>query len=101
MMHSPDDSRTSREDMPSVHDLSATTRASQSVVTDTELRTLVDRLSLDDKARITAGHDIATTEDVPTIALRRIKMVDGPMGVTSGRIDERDVSLLSPCGTAL
>lgn len=71
------------------------------VTTDAEHRALVERLSLNDKARITAGRDIAATEVIPTIALRPIKMVDGPMGVTSGRIDERDVSLLTPCGTAL
>ena len=82
MMDSPDANRISGEDMPLVHGLNATTSVSQSVVTDTELRTLVDRLSLEDKARITAGHDLATTEDVPTIALRPIKMVDGPMGVS-------------------
>ena len=28
-------------------------------------------------------------------------MADGPMGIASGRVDERDVSLLTPCPTAL
>jgi beta-glucosidase len=30
-----------------------------------------------------------------------IKMADGPMGISSGRVDERDISVLTPCGHAL
>ncbi len=101
MTDPPGAGRISGQDMPLAQSLSAKASVPPGVVTDAELRALLDRLSLDDKARLTAGRDIATTEDAPAIALGPIKMVDGPMGVTSGRVDERDVSLLTPCGTAL
>jgi beta-glucosidase len=68
---------------------------------DRTLESLLDELSLDDKARITAGRNLTMAEGLPAIGLEAIRMVDGPMGVTSGRVDERDVSLLMPCGTAL
>lgn len=58
-------------------------------------------LSLDDKARLTAGRNLFGTEDLPALGLRALKLADGPIGVTSGRVDERDVSLLMPSGVAL
>ncbi len=39
--------------------------------------------------------------EVPEAGIPAFTMADGPMGVTSGNIDEREVSLLSPCPTAL
>lgn len=65
------------------------------------IRQLLDKLSLEDKARLTAGRNLTDAEDLPDMGLGAVRMVDGPMGVTSGRIDERDISLLMPCGTAL
>ena len=47
----------------------------------------------------TAGRDMWSTvaaNDVPSA-----KMADGPMGIASGRVDERDVSILTPSGIAL
>ncbi|MGW4021970.1 glycoside hydrolase family 3 protein [Streptomyces sp. NPDC005009] len=56
---------------------------------------------LDSLARLTAGADMLTTHFDPEHRVRALRLVDGPMGVTGGLLDERDVSLLAPCGTAL
>lgn len=56
-------------------------------------------LSTDDKALLTAGGAMwstATPGDVPALT-----MADGPMGVASGRVDERDVAVLTPAPVAL
>ncbi|WP_044559170.1 beta-glucosidase [Azospirillum sp. B4] len=50
-------------------------------------------------APLTSGRDMWSTAELPGI--RSIKMADGPMGIASGRVDERDVAVLTPCGTAL
>jgi beta-glucosidase len=52
-----------------------------------------------DLAVLTAGRDMWSTAELPGI--RSILMADGPMGIASGRVDERDVATLTPCGTAL
>ena len=62
---------------------------------------IVATLTLAQKACLMAGKDIWNTLDLPEIGLTSMKMADGPMGITGGRVDERDISLLSPCGTAL
>ena len=66
-----------------------------------DIQHLLKGLSIDDKARITAGRNLFSAEELPKIGLGAVRMVDGPMGVTSGRVDERDVSLLMPSGVAL
>ncbi len=38
---------------------------------------------------------------IPEADIPAFTMGDGPMGIASGNVDERDVSLLSPCATAL
>jgi beta-glucosidase len=76
-------------------------RRSQNEASEAELQTLISRLSLEERAKLTAGAGLMTTEELPAINLKQLRMADGPMGVASGRIDERDVSLLTPCGTAL
>lgn len=56
-------------------------------------------LSLEDRALLTAGGAMwstAATGDVPALT-----MADGPMGVASGRVDERDVAVLTPAPVAL
>lgn len=50
-------------------------------------------------AALTSGRDMWSTAELPGI--RSIMMADGPMGIASGRVDERDVAVLTPCGTAL
>lgn len=52
-----------------------------------------------DLAALTSGRDMWSTAALPGI--RSILMADGPMGIASGRVDERDVAVLTPCGTAL
>lgn len=58
-------------------------------------------LSLEEQARLTAGATMWTTGAVPEQALREVAMADGPMGVASGKIDERDVSILTPAPVSL
>lgn len=50
---------------------------------------------------MTAGAGMWKSVDLPDADIPAFTMADGPMGVTSGNIDEREVSLLSPCPTAL
>ncbi|MDU6923778.1 glycoside hydrolase family 3 C-terminal domain-containing protein [Franconibacter helveticus] len=58
-------------------------------------------LNTEEKARLTAGGGMWSTHPVPHTALGSVMLSDGPMGITGGRVDERDVALLSPCGLAL
>ncbi len=58
-------------------------------------------LSLDEQALLTAGGSMWRTVALPQHAIPSLAMADGPMGIASGRVDERDVSLLTPCPTAL
>lgn len=58
-------------------------------------------LSLPQQARLTAGASMWTTVGYPEHGIPSLKLADGPMGIASGRVDERDVSLLTPCPTAL
>lgn len=58
-------------------------------------------LSLNEQALLTAGQDMWSTPAIEERGVPSVRMVDGPMGVASPHIDERDVSLLMPCGTAL
>ena len=57
--------------------------------------------TLDEQAALTAGAAMWATVAVPEAGIPACTMADGPMGVASGRVDERDVSLLTPCPTAL
>lgn len=59
------------------------------------------RLAWRECARLTAGQDMWSTYPVPSINLSSVRFADGPMGVTGGRVDERDVALLTPCGLAM
>jgi beta-glucosidase len=61
----------------------------------------ITTLPLDEQALFTAGASMWSTHAVPALGVRSITMADGPMGIASGRVDERDVSLLTPCPTAL
>ncbi len=58
-------------------------------------------LDHDEMARLTSGRDMWSTAPWPEAGVRSIRMADGPMGISSGRVDERDVSVLTPCGHAL
>ncbi len=58
-------------------------------------------LSLDQAALLTAGAAMWATPAVPEARIPAFTMSDGPMGIASGKVDERDVARLSPCATAL
>jgi beta-glucosidase len=57
--------------------------------------------TLDEQAALTAGASMWATVAVPDAGIPKCTMADGPMGVASGRVDERDVSILTPCPTSL
>ncbi|OYU35411.1 glycoside hydrolase family 3 C-terminal domain-containing protein [Novosphingobium sp. PASSN1] len=59
------------------------------------------QLSLDQAALLTAGAAMWATPAVPEAGIPSFTMSDGPMGIASGKVDERDIARLSPCATAL
>lgn len=58
-------------------------------------------LSFEECCSLTAGATMWSTVAVPEADVPSFSMADGPMGVASGNVDERDVSILTPCPTAL
>ncbi len=58
-------------------------------------------LPFEQACALTAGAAMWRSVDLPDAGIPAFTMADGPMGVTSGNIDEREVSLLTPCPTAL
>src|SRR5215510_8691043 len=62
---------------------------------------LLARLTLEQKAELTAGASLWWTNGAPEIGLHPIKVSDGPNGVRGERFDERDIASCTPCGTGL
>lgn len=58
-------------------------------------------LTLDQAASLTAGAAMWSSVAIPQAGIRSFAMSDGPMGIASGKVDERDIARLSPCATAL
>jgi beta-glucosidase len=58
-------------------------------------------LTLDEMALLTAGAAMWSTAALPDAGIPSLAMADGPMGVAGPRIDERDISLLTPAPVAL
>jgi beta-glucosidase len=58
-------------------------------------------LSLAEMAMLTAGASMWATAAVPEAGIPSVAMADGPMGVAGPRVDERDISLLTPSPLAL
>jgi len=58
-------------------------------------------LSIDEMARLTAGASMWATAALPEAGIPALAMADGPMGVAGPRVDERDISLLTPAPVAL
>jgi beta-glucosidase len=52
-------------------------------------------------AMLTAGATMWTTPAIPDAGIPSLSMADGPMGVAGAKIDERDISLLTPSPLAL
>ena len=64
-------------------------------------QTKLHDLELDQLARMTAGATMWTTPALPEAGIASLTLADGPMGVAGPRVDERDVSLLTPAPLAL
>jgi beta-glucosidase len=58
-------------------------------------------LTVDEMATLTAGASMWSTAAIPHAGIPALAMADGPMGVAGPRVDERDVSLLTPAPVAL
>lgn len=58
-------------------------------------------LTLEDAAALTAGAAMWSSVALPDAGIATFTMSDGPMGIASGKVDERDIARLSPCATAL
>jgi beta-glucosidase len=58
-------------------------------------------LSFEAACALTAGAAMWQSVAVQEAGIPGFTMGDGPMGIASGNVDERDVSLLSPCPTAI
>jgi beta-glucosidase len=57
--------------------------------------------TLAEQAMLTAGGAMWKSHAVPEADIPAFTMSDGPMGIASGKVDERDVAVLSPCATLL
>jgi beta-glucosidase len=62
---------------------------------------MTTELTLDEMALLTAGAAMWSTAALPEAGIPALAMADGPMGVAGPRIDERDISLLTPAPVAL
>lgn len=62
---------------------------------------MTKELSVDQMASLTAGASMWTTAAIPEAGIASLSMADGPMGVAGARVDERDISLLTPSPLAL
>lgn len=65
------------------------------------LVSLLEKLTLEQKAALVQGADFWTTVPLPEIGLRAMTLSDGPAGVRGPRWDEREPSLNMPSGSAL
>jgi beta-glucosidase len=63
--------------------------------------TMTRELSMAEMAALTAGATMWTTPAIPEAGIPSLSMADGPMGVAGARVDERDISLLTPSPLAL
>jgi beta-glucosidase len=62
---------------------------------------MTTELTVDEMATLTAGAAMWSTAALPHAGIPALAMADGPMGVAGPRVDERDVSLLTPAPVAL
>ena len=61
----------------------------------------MSQLSVELQALLTAGASMWATAAVTEAAIPSLRMADGPMGIAGPRVDERDVSVLTPAPVAL
>lgn len=57
--------------------------------------------TLQQACALTAGGAMWSSLAVPEADIPAFTMSDGPLGIASGKVDERDIALLSPCSTLL
>ncbi|WP_300117403.1 glycoside hydrolase family 3 C-terminal domain-containing protein [Sphingobium sp.] len=62
---------------------------------------MTELLTLEEQLAMTAGAAMWSTVGHEKAGIPSLSMADGPMGIASGRVDERDIALLTPCPTAL
>lgn len=62
---------------------------------------MTTELSMQEMAALTAGAAMWSTAALPHAGIPALAMADGPMGVAGPRVDERDVSPLTPAPVAL
>lgn len=65
------------------------------------MTTEIPALGTADLARLTAGGSMWTTAAIPAAGIPSLRLSDGPMGIASPRVDERDVARLTPCAVSL
>ncbi|GFE74602.1 glycoside hydrolase family 3 protein [Novosphingobium sp. TCA1] len=58
-------------------------------------------ITLSQASALTAGGAMWSSVALPEADIPAFTMSDGPLGIASGRVDERDIALLSPCATLL
>lgn len=58
-------------------------------------------LTLEQAASLTAGAAMWSSVAIREAGVPAFTMSDGPMGIASGRVDERDVARLTPCAASL
>lgn len=58
-------------------------------------------ITLAQASALTAGGAMWSSVALPEAGIPAFTMSDGPLGIASGRVDERDIALLSPCSTLL
>lgn len=66
-----------------------------------EIRSLLEKLTVAEKARLVTGADFWTLHSNSKIGLRPLVCSDGPNGVRGTSWDERDTSLLLPVGSVI
>ena len=62
---------------------------------------MTTELNVNEMATLTAGASMWATAAMPEAGIPALAMADGPMGVAGPRVDERDISLLTPAPVAL
>ena len=62
---------------------------------------MIGQLTIEQQLAMTAGAAMWSTLGYDAAGIPSLSMADGPMGIASGRVDERDIALLTPCPTAL